>query len=410
MTYVRVSVLISSCILVFSSCGTAAAPQTFGEDLLYISSRGGGLAVIGSDAASPTFSGHNSTPSNDWETVVQNEWMDRKTRLIASSTGSGARRWEMVIEDLQRVKIVSGDGTLVATGPVSERPYLKGRRVTTLTVAGSGRTEPERFELQGNYEPEAFSTDGNSLFVVSYLPARKPTSYQVRRLDLTTGKVEGVYTPDAHLQQAMGGTARIQAASPDGSRLYTLYTVEGNKDAEARAFVHVLDLDELWAHCIELPTGFEKSDRDSGAITVAEDGKRVYLADATTEALAEIDAHKLVVSRTGTVDLDLGSGTYLAEAAGSTLYAASGGDVIAIDLSKFEERASWMMFASIAGLQVGVDPKELFVGVDDRIIVLDVETGTRLDSIDPQGIRKIGSFGQVAPPIPAEEDYFTCAC
>jgi hypothetical protein len=410
VTYVRVSVLISSCILVLSSCGAASAPEAFGEDLLYISARGGGLAVIGSDAASPTFSGRDATPSSDWETVVRSEWNVNTTRLIATYTASGALRWETVIRELQRVKIVSGDGTRVATSPVNERPYLRGRRMTTLTVAGSGSAEPRRYELEGNFEPEAFSTDGSSLFVVSYLPARKPTNYQVRRLDLTTGKVEGVYTPDAHLQQAMGGTARIQAASPDGSRLYTLYTVAGNSNADARAFVHVLDLNEMWAHCIELPSGFEDADQESGAITVGKDGTHVYLADATTEALVEIDTDKLMVSRTGTVDLDPASGTYLTDSPGGTLYAASGIDVVAIDIDRFEQRAAWLMFSSIAGLQVGADPNELYVGVDDRIIVLDVTTGTRLDSIDPVGVRKIGAFGQVTPPIPSEEDYFTCAC
>lgn len=208
----------------------------------------------------------------------------------------------------------------------------------------------------------------------------------------------------------MGGTARIQAASPDGTRLYTLYTVEGDKNAESRAFVHVLALDELWAHCIELPEGFESSDQSTGAVTVSKDGKRVYLADSNSEKLVEIDAEGLQVSRQGLVDLDIADGTYLTESPDGILYAASGVDVVSVDLETLKQRDAWQMFSTVAGLQVGSDPNELFVGVDDRVIVLDVTTGLRLGSIDPVGVRKISGFGAIPPAIQAEEEYFTCAC
>jgi DNA-binding beta-propeller fold protein YncE len=306
---------------------------------------------------------------------------------------------------------VSHDGSLVALSPLNERPYLRGRAHTRLVIAGSGAPEPRSYELSGNFEPEAFSVDGKSLFVVSYLPPRKPTNYQVRRLDLVTGKVTGVYTPDAHLQRSMGGTARIQAASPDGTRLYTLYTLAGDKDSEPRAFVHVLSLDELWAHCIELPKGFETSDEESAAITVSPDGSHAYLADSITEAMVEIDAKKLEVARTGTVDLDPGGGTHLAASPDNTLYAASGVDAIAIDLGTFSEENAWQMFSTISGLQIGNDPRQLFVGVRDRIVVLDVDTGIRVESIDPAGVKRIDGFGPVLNSIPGEtEEYFTCAC
>lgn len=406
----RTTIIVFLTAVIAAGCGSPERPVS-GGDLLLISTRGGGIAVTEAGASEPAFSARNSTPSANWKTVVRSYRLGNTTKLVAFEPQTGVRRWETVIGDAQRVKIVSGDGSLVAASPRSERDYLRGRTTTTLTVAGNARPEPRRYELQGNFEPEAFSTDGNSLFLVSYLPARKPVNYQVRRLDLETGNVEGVYTPDAHLQEQMGGTARIQAASPDGSRLYTLYTVDGASDAQPRAFVHVLDLDELWAHCIELPKGFEASDGETAAITVSRDGAHAYLADSNSERLVEIDTVALQVSQVGTVDLDIASGTHLLEAPGSTLYAASGVDVIALDVESLEERDAWQMFSSISGLQVGTDPNKLYVGVDDRIIVLDVITGSRLDSIDPKGIRRLGTLGTVMPAIPEEEEeYFTCAC
>jgi hypothetical protein len=409
MKIARGGILVVFATMSLVSCGSPDA-DVAGGDMLFLSARGGGLTVLEQGARTPTYSDRNSTPSSNWSTIVRSEWQGNTTKLIANDPTSGVSRWETVVGGLQRVKIVSADGTLVAASPRTERYYLRGRATTSLTVTGSARLEPKRYELDGNFEPEAFSTDGHSLFLVSYLPSRHPVNYQVRRLDLMTGEVEGVYTPDAHLQQSMGGTARIQAASPDGTRLYTLYTLQGDKNTEPRAFVHVLSLDELWAHCIELPDGFVSSDQESAAITVARDGAHVYLVDSNSEALVEIDAEQLAVSRTGTVDLSVARGAYLADSSDGTLYAASGVQVVAVDLKTFEQRDVWQMFANVTGLQVGTDPNELYVGVDSEIIVLDVTTGNRVDEIDPAGVRRIGGLGQVMPPIPEEQEYLTCAC
>src|SRR5688572_78464 len=294
----RSMILVTLTVVTAAGCGSPEQPQS-GPDLLLISTRGGGIAVAEVGTPQPAFTGRNSTPSANWETVVRSKQLGNTTKLVAFEPRTGLHRWETVIGEAQSVKIVSGDGTLVAASPKSERNFLRGRTTTTLTVAGSARVEPRRYELEGNFEPDAFSNDGSHRFRVSYLPATKPINYQVRRLDLETGEVEGVYTPDAHLQEEMGGTARIQAASPDGSRLYTLYTVQDSSQ-DPRAFVHVLDLDELWAHCIELPERFEASDGETAAITVSRDGAHAYLADSNSEAVVEIDTETLQISQTGT--------------------------------------------------------------------------------------------------------------
>ena len=403
--------LILVTALLMAACGSPQQPSAGDGDLLYISAAGR-VAVVESGDTAPSFRSRNATPSSDWSTVVQSSWRGNTTELVALDPATGDQQWATVVGDTQRVKIVSHDGSLVAFSPVDEPAVFSGRAHTTLGVAGISSLEPRLYELDGNYEPEAFSTDGKSLFVVSYIPPRAPTNYQVRRLDLVSGEVTGVYTPDAHLQQSMGGTARIQAASPNGTRLYTLYTLAGDKDTQARAFVHVLSLDELWAHCIELPKGFESSDETSAAITVSPDGMHAYLADSTTEALVEIDTTKLEVGRTGSVNLDPGEDAHLAASPDGILYAASGVDIIAIDLGSFEESNAWMMFSTVTGLQVGGDPGHLFVGVRDRIIVLDVSTGQRLDSIDPEGVKRIDGFGPVMPPVQLEGEKgdYTCAC
>ena len=63
------------------------------------------------------------------------------------------------------------------------------RASTTIVVADpSGGSPASRFRLAGNFEPEAFSTGGDALFLIQYLPALAPTVYRVTELDLRTAE------------------------------------------------------------------------------------------------------------------------------------------------------------------------------------------------------------------------------
>src|SRR5207244_13219195 len=115
-----------------------------------------------------------------------------------------------------------------------------GRAATDLVIARADGSPPRQYSLPGNLSPEAFSSDTDALFVIQYSPPMAPDRYRVRRLDLATGTIGDVASPDADLQADMRGTAQVQSFSPDGNRLYTLYTrIEGSR---RRAFVHVLSL------------------------------------------------------------------------------------------------------------------------------------------------------------------------
>ncbi|MDQ4065519.1 MAG: hypothetical protein M3161_05675, partial [Actinomycetota bacterium] len=310
-----------------------------------------------------------------------------------------------------RVKVVSHDGTLAALGPQSERPYDMGRNQTSLLVAGSRSSEPRGYGLQGNYEPEAFSKDGKSLFVIRYLPARNPTSYQVQRLDLLTGEVVGVYTPDEHLQQAMGGTARIQAASPDGLRLYTLYTLDmGN--GYTHAFIHVLALDELWAHCIDLPQDFALAPEKSTSLAVTPDGSKVYVVNSTAQDVAVIDAETLQVTETAPIDVASGSKTYATAAGNDGLYVASASRVLALD-EDLEETRRWHFSESVRGLQIARDVRRLYVGLRQVVAVIDPALDGVLEQLDPPGVGNIRELGPVVQPLEYASprlEKFVCAC
>src|ERR687892_2408411 len=278
-----------------SGSGAEPTPGAEGKpsDVLFLRTSDG-VALVQPDGSAVSVPG--AVPAIDWSAVVRAVPTDDGTRVEAVDPASGDLRWTKDVPGTLEVKIASAGAEMVALGdPREGAGYAFGRTSTRLVLLDKGISEPRTIELDGNYAPEAFSTDGTSLFVVEYLPPQRPTSYRVRRLDLATERVEGVYTVDQELQDSMQGTARIQAASPDGGRLYTLYSEE--IAGGAHTFVHVLSLDELWAHCIDLPASFQAFDERGVAISVTPDGARLYVADAASGVVAEADTETLAVTR-----------------------------------------------------------------------------------------------------------------
>lgn len=403
----RAVLLILTTTLVASvACGDRREAAPAADDLLYLRS-GAGVAVVNAGAGGQAFKRLDAVPSGDWSTIVHTISGRGSTEVVATDPTTDVDRWRDVVEGNLKINVVSHSGDLVALSPSRERYYRYGRSETTFVIVGRELEEERVLTVEGNFEPEAFSADGSSLFVVSYLPARAPSQYQVRRLDLTTGAVHGVFTPHDELQDRMGGTARIQTASADGSRLYTLYTVpDGN--GHQHAFVHVLDLKNEWAHCVDLPEGFATKPESSTALTLSPDGDRLYVANTSTGSVAEIDTETLLIPRTETFDLDTRGNANAAVDPTGTLYVTSGVWVVAIDIASFSEIDRWPMTDRITGLQVGSRGRNVYVGLPRGAAVLDVETGTT-EPLDMPGVGRIRQFGPVVEPV-EEEPLLKCAC
>jgi YVTN family beta-propeller protein len=380
-------------------------------DVVFLRARGG--ITLARDPAGTFTRIPTAISSTDWSAVVQTIRHGRDTRIAAFDAISGQELWSRVVDGRLEAKVASTDARFVALGYpgwFDANGYPLGQPRTSLVILSQDATEPHVIELDGNYAPEAFSTDGNSLFVIQYLPARHPNRYRVRRLDLATERVVGVYSVDADLQEAMQGTARVQAASPDGRRLYTLYTVDG-PDGTRRAFVHVLSLDELWAHCVDLPTAFAEAPEKSIALSVSPDGDRVYAADTSSGTLAEIDTKALAVSRTAEL-LASPRGGVAQAAVGSNglVYVARDTGVTALDASTLSPIGTWQLGDRITGLQPARDGLGLYVGLNDRILVLDGRTGTQLRTLDPPEAQPIDQLGEATRPLDTARTVIECAC
>jgi DNA-binding beta-propeller fold protein YncE len=392
--------------------GCGADPENeVARDMLFLHTSSG-VAIVEAGAGSPTYSGTAAMPSPDWSTMVQTTLVQkqgatRSTRIDAVDPSTGYFLWQRTVPGRLRVKVVSSDGNLVALADRRERSYISGRRRTRLLIV-DGRTATTRtITVAKNLEPEAFSTDGKSLFVLLYTPRNAPTNYQVRRLDLATERLMEVYTPDAHLQERMRGTARIQAMSPDGSRLYTLYTLGRAKNAHA--FIHTLDLDELWAHCIDLPHEFARANEFSTDITLSADGKHLYIADSAAGAVAEIDTRRLEMTKTAAVNFGRGYPTHVLSAEGGGLYLTSGRNFTSLDPATLLETRSRKMDQRITGVQSGSGGQKLYVGLRRRVEVIDPATGFMLASLDPPGVGRIGLMGRGSRVL-TNYQYLSCAC
>lgn len=404
-------IVVATALALVPACGAEQPREEAAPDLLFLRARNG-VAVIEAGATAAKFRSRSAVPAADWSTAVQANVGRRTTDLVAVDTASGEPVWTGEAPGRLNVKVVSGDGDMVVLSPWTQAPYNYGRRVTRFVIARKGAAEPQSVELPGNYEPEAFSTDGTNLFVLRYTPARRPTQYQVRRLDLATETVHGVFSVDAELQESMRGTARVQTISPDGRFLYTLYSA--GVEAERHAFVHVLNLDEKWAHCIDLPHGFAEARQRETTLAIAPDGGALYAANSGAGIVAEIDTEELSVTRVAPVEFESArSGAALSTASESTLHLGTGHSLATIDRASLEQIQSWQtanVSTQLKGLQVGAGGKKLYAALGDMVVVYDPLTGEEIENFDPPGVGGIAQLGPATRPQDYAPKTVTCAC
>jgi hypothetical protein len=270
--------------------------------------------------------------------------------------------------------------------------YLSVPKARTRIVVLDDDGRQREFMLDGNFEPEAFKVDGSELFMIEYIPALAPDRYRVRRLKLESGAVMPIGRLKQNAPGQMQGTGRNQVMAPYGDELYTLYTQqidpghedEGHGADVAHAFVHVLNLDQGWAHCIDLPSIFASGPATAGAIAVNPYGSRVYVGDWTQGVVALLNPRRVRLVRTVT-DLDLGTedDETFAAASNDRLYMAGNDSVVVLDARSFEILDRWDLAAEVTGLRL-VDAR-LFVSTTDSVEMMDAASGRVLRSISVVG-------------------------
>lgn len=160
-----------------------------------------------------------------------------------------------------------------------------GRSRSTIAVRDQLTDITSTMSIDRNLEPEAFSPDGQTLFAIDHLPADDPVAYRVSTIDVASGAVTQTLGPSKiDLGEEMRGSGRQQVWSPRGDQLYTLYV----RQLDNAAFVHVLDVVNDWALCVDLPAGVGLGPADSTAIMVSADGLGITVVDHSLNRRVEV--------------------------------------------------------------------------------------------------------------------------
>lgn len=301
------------------------------------------------------------SPAPNGRILYRTEPVGPDTRVVGLDGDAGQVRSQHLVSGSMEVRAVGTDGRYVVLAPArppgSDRYGPLPKDHSSVAVLDTDDGVVRSVEFAGNYEPEALSSDGAALFVVEFTPPMEPDRYRVRRLDLVTRTVGDIFSPDKELQQDMRGSACRQVMAGDGRRLYTLYNVL-DADANRRAFVHVLDLQHQWAHCVDLPEPLGTSPEDALALALDPGGQRLFVLDRGLGKVAEVDTTELRVARTTAMPSAIPAvGSLLAATEHGRLYAATGRTVVAFDPESGDalRRFDLPMGATVVDLVTGGD-------------------------------------------------------
>ena len=331
------------------------------------------------------------------------------TQLEAIDGADATPTYTIRLDGALDVRVVSETGGAVALMdplPAGWDPQVPLPRPRTSVVVAdpTGAERTRAYDLRGNFEPEAFSTDDERLFMIQHLPAEAPAVYRVTVLDLHSGRVEPVFGPFKGPAERMPGIRLQQVLSPDADQLYTLYSSARPGYAPHHApvsntatvsFVHVLSLQDGWAHCVGLPKQLWDRPASEQAMATSPDGRLLYVVDPTVGLVTIMDTTTLAI-RTAPISLSIPGvrrTSAVVSADGSALFVATSGEhaaIARIDTDTFDVVRTWST-PDVSGLGLSADGRRLYAALNGRVEVFDASTGSELAGI------------AVASPAPIDE-------
>ena len=280
---------------------------------------------------------------------------------------------------------ISADGRacVLARSAATDRPAARPR-TSLLVVTDDGQ---RTYDLAGVVEPDAFTRDGTGLFVLEWLPATAPDHYRVRVLDLTRGALSPLSTRakvpvPAGAEEEMRGLGRQAVLSPDATVLYTLYTHQPGHQhtrdllagtrGNVHAFVHVLQLTERWAYCLDLPHPFGEGPAESHAL--AADDEHVAVVDRASGSLVYAGTGSLAIEKV--IAVPAAAGTASLQFTGDRrVLLGAGPAVTVLDRGGAAVTGTWPVPGVVGGLALSPDGRRLYVGGTDEVVWLDAASG-----------------------------------
>ena len=314
------------------------------------------------------------------------------TSVVVRDANSGKRLARVAKPAGMELEVASTSGDLLAFAaprPDGTTEWRPGRRARTkITIVPTDNKQAARtYDLKGNFVAEAFATNDRELFLIEFMPARAPWHYGLRRLILASGAIREIQREKQGAPDDMDGTGRLAIFSPAGHELYTLYTQQGFNYAhvdpddaedtgEVYAFVHLLNLNGGWTHCIDLPAPFGTGPASTHAMAASADGTSLYVADPSSGGLALIDPLASLVTRSVTTDLRaMKRGIAAAVGPDGVLYLAGRTKVLVFDGTTLSLLHELRIPRGRPGLAVSSDGTRLIMSRMGRMVVLDAVTG-----------------------------------
>lgn len=390
------------------------------EHGLLVRDEGGGVALLDETTGEVAFQLDDAVPTPDRSALLTTRAAGDETILESRDARTGLVTGSTTLEGALHVRSISPRGGAVVLMPGAPGDDLyepEPRTATDLTVAFLDDRPAQEFHLDGNIEPEMLSLDETTLFVLEFSPPMAPASYSVRKLDLATGEVTDTDSIQVDLTAKMAGRARAQAMHPDGTFLYTLYTlpsdqpihdIEVGDDAERFAFVHVISLDEKWSHCVLLPIPFGTTDEATIGMAVSPDGERVLIADPAIGRIAEMDTDTLEVTDVHRVEQlrDSGQRAVLAVAGDGAVYASTGSIVLELDPETLQAVRASTVDAVVTGMST--TDSVLRIAKGGQVVLVDRDS---FDEIGVVGGPGRGTVDLLGPPGGSVVEFpLECAC
>ena len=392
------------------------------EGALFTTGDDGSVSLFDTDSGEWVYQVPDAVLANDQSTLFQAAAVDDETVLTAFDPVTAEEMQAQRIPGQLQIRVVSPQGDAVALMAPRTTTGLyvpEARDTTDVYVARTDGTTWRRYALEGNYEPEAFSVNTETLFLLKFLPADNPDHYEVHRLDLETGAVINEYTPEVGLDTWMKGHARTQVTAPDGRFLYTLYSLDQGEDPikdpalvdspNYHAFIHVISLEEEWSFCIFLPMPFGQQSVDSIGLAVSPDGAALAAVDKRTGVLVEIDTAKLEITRRNMIGQypEAEGPVPMAIDPAGTIYLADGRYVSSLEPENRNYGAGMEAAGVVRSIDLSSNGQFLRVAVPARIHVMDVSTGEEVGNLTlPEAANQV----IVGPATKTKFEVFTCAC
>lgn len=408
----RLILMVVMAVLVI---GTVVATLTQSEAPLLVTDGAGRISRVDARSGETAYTVTNAVRAPDGSSIYRAEAVGNATLIEILDPDSGDVTTSIEVGGTLEIRAVSPFGGAVALmSPRSASSDLyvpEPREYTSINLVWNDGRPAENYTLKGNFEPETFSTDEKTLFLLEFFPPTAPDRYFVRQLDLETGLITSVSTPDQELgielNPEMRGHARAQAMAPNGTYLFSLYTI-GSGEAPVHdptdlgtdrwAFVHTLNLEEKWSHCIFLPPPFGTAAESAMSLGISGDGKHLFVIDAGTENVARIDANTLEIERVQEIP-GLGSQLPRPVTVGpDVVYIGLGDSVLEMDRESLIPNAAFVVSTGsgtlpVLGLELAPDGRTLRVAHGSSISVLEMPDGRVIATLTSPGRTGSGFVG-----------------